>query len=74
MNNEQFSHENEEGEEDYQQCTPKAEEIEAYAKFLGIDPVEESDLMYIAKEGLTAPCPEPWISVPDQDGNIIYIN
>ncbi len=35
-------------------------EILDYAKFLGMDPYEDRDLFYIAREGLKAPLPHPW--------------
>ena len=34
------------------------EEIEEYAKYLGMDMKEDRDLFYIAKEGLKAPLPD----------------
>ena len=47
----------EELDEDYE---PTGEEIEEYAKYLGMDLNEDRDLFYIAKEGLKAPLPDPW--------------
>jgi hypothetical protein len=35
-------------------------EIIEYAKFLGMDPEEDRDLLWIAKESLKAPLPENW--------------
>ena len=43
--------------EDYD---PKPEEIEEYARYLGMDMVKDRELFYIAKEGLKAPLPGPW--------------
>jgi len=41
---------------------PQDQEIEDYAKFLGMDPNSSIDhaLMFIAKQGLMEPVPEPW--------------
>ena len=41
---------------------PQDQEIEDYAKFLGMDPNSSVDreLMYIAKQGLMEPVPAPW--------------
>lgn len=35
-------------------------EILEYCKILGLDPVAERDLLYIAKEGIKAPLPKEW--------------
>ena len=53
---------------------PKDEEIEEYAKYLGMDLVEDRDLFYIAKEGLKAPLPGPWKPCKDPNGDIWYYN
>ena len=39
---------------------PTEDEILEYAKWLGMDPEEDKDLFYIAKEGLKAPLPKDW--------------
>lgn len=39
---------------------PTYEELELYARSIGIDLNEEPELMYIAKEGVNAPVPEGW--------------
>ena len=39
---------------------PSHEEIVQYAEYLGMDPIADKDLLYIAKEGLKAPLPAPW--------------
>ena len=41
-------------------CIPAASEVLAYCTILGLDPETESDLMYIAKEGIKAPVPPQW--------------
>lgn len=45
----------EELDEEYE---PTAEEIEEYARYLGMDMDEDKELFYIAKEGLKAPLPD----------------
>ena len=35
-------------------------EILEYCKVLGMDPVAEEDLLYIAREGIKAPLPKNW--------------
>ena len=47
---------------DHLQDHPQDQEIEDYAKFLGMDPNSSVDreLMYIAKQGLMEPVPAPW--------------
>jgi len=47
----------EELDEDYD---PTAGEIEEYARYLGMDMHLDTNLFYIAKEGLKAPLPGPW--------------
>ena len=61
----------EEMSEDYE---PNDEEIEQYAKFLGMDIYEDKDLFYIAKEGLKAPLPNPWKPCRSPGGSIYYYN
>ncbi|KAI8591541.1 hypothetical protein BDZ88DRAFT_393389, partial [Geranomyces variabilis] len=39
---------------------PTDEEIVDYAKFLGIDPDTEPDLLWIARQSLKAPLPPNW--------------
>ena len=47
---------NEEIDEDYE---PNEEELLEYAKFLGMEFPEDNEYLYIAREGLKAPLPEP---------------
>lgn len=49
-------------------------EIFQYAEFLGIDPIREKDLMYIAKEGLVAPLPEQWKPHQTKNNEVYYVN
>lgn len=39
---------------------PTEEEILEYAQFLGMDPIEDRELFWIAIEGLKAPIPPNW--------------
>ena len=41
---------------------PQEQEIEDYARFLGMNPElkEDQQLMWIARKGLMEPVPEPW--------------
>ncbi len=43
----------------YLSFCPTAEVLE-YCRVLGLDPVVENDLLYIAKEGIKAPLPPEW--------------
>ena len=61
----------EELDEEYE---PTIEEIEEYAKYLGMDMQEDRDLFYIAKEGLKAPLPDQWKPCRSPGGNIYYYN
>ncbi|KAL5460072.1 hypothetical protein EMCRGX_G033490 [Ephydatia muelleri] len=62
-------------EEDYDEnYEPTEEEVIEYCKVLGLDPTTESDLIYIAKEGIKAPLPEKWKPVSDKNGQIYYFN
>ena len=40
---------------------PTKEELEEYCQYLGLDPKEDPDLLWIAEEGLKAPLPSGWI-------------
>jgi hypothetical protein len=53
---------------------PCDEEIQEYAEYLGIDLEEDKDLLYIARDGLRAPLPEPWKACRTQEGEIYYYN
>ena len=58
-------------DEDYQ---PSEEEIEAYARYLGMDLVNERHFFYIAEVGLMMPLPSPWKPCVDSDNEIWYYN
>ena len=49
-------------------------EILEYADYLGINPSEDQDLLYLAKEGLKAPLPEDWKPCQNREGKIYYFN
>jgi len=49
-------------------------EIKDYAKYLGLDLRDDNDLLWIAKEGLKAPLPEPWKPCKNPKGEIYYFN
>lgn len=49
-------------------------EIIEYAKWLGMKLPEDEDLLYIAKEGLKAPLPDPWKPCKTHDDDIYYFN
>ena len=40
--------------------SPCTVEVAEYCRVLGLDPVAESDLLYIAREGIKAPLPKEW--------------
>uniref|UniRef100_W8BKK9 Centrosomal protein of 164 kDa n=1 Tax=Ceratitis capitata TaxID=7213 RepID=W8BKK9_CERCA len=47
-------------EEIFDETEPSAEEINDYAMMVGIDPVKEPHLLYLAKEGLMQALPSDW--------------
>mmetsp|Transcript_4194 Transcript_4194/g.6412 ORF Transcript_4194/g.6412 Transcript_4194/m.6412 type:complete len:1160 (-) Transcript_4194:553-4032(-) len=51
---------------------PSNEEVTEYAKWLGMDPNEDSELFWIAREGLKAPLPESWKPCKTKDTEEIY--
>eukprot|EP00803_Ostreobium_quekettii_P002236 evm.model.scf_178.2 EVM.evm.TU.scf_178.2 scf_178:35138-37904(-) len=53
---------------------PTEEEIREYAEYLGMDPVEDEGLLYIAEWALTAPLPEGWTVHLDSEGNEFFHN
>ncbi|GHP02817.1 hypothetical protein PPROV_000157200 [Pycnococcus provasolii] len=55
-------------------AAPTAEEIADYARYLGMDPVMDKHLLYIAEWAITAPLPEGWTEHTDADGNEFYYN
>ena len=62
----------EEMDENYE---PSKQELDEYAEWLGMDVNgRDADLMWIAKEGLKAPLPNPWKPCQTGDGEIFYFN
>ncbi|XP_041354698.1 centrosomal protein of 164 kDa-like isoform X2 [Gigantopelta aegis] len=62
-------------EEDYDEnYQPSEAEILEYANVLGIDPMAEPHLMWIAREGFNAPLPENWKPCQDPSEDIYYFN
>jgi centrosomal protein CEP164 len=53
---------------------PTQQELDEYATWLGIDPVRERELMFLAREGLKAPLPEDWKPCKTDTGDVYYFN
>ena len=53
---------------------PAPAELLEYAKWLGMDPVKERELMWIAREGLKAPLPEHWKPCRTGGEEVYYFN
>ncbi len=50
------------------------QQIEEYARYLGMKLPEESQLLWIAEEGLDAPVAAPWVTQKDHEDYIYYFN
>ncbi|GLD68052.1 centrosomal protein of 164 kDa [Lates japonicus] len=62
-------------EEDYDEnYTPSEQEIQEYAREIGIDPDNEPELLWLAREGIVAPLPPEWKPCQDVTGDIYYFN
>ncbi|XP_040902770.1 centrosomal protein of 164 kDa-like isoform X1 [Toxotes jaculatrix] len=62
-------------EEDYDEnYIPSEQEIQEYAKEIGIDPDCEPELLWLAREGIVAPLPHEWKPCQDVTGDIYYFN
>ncbi|XP_044894298.1 centrosomal protein of 164 kDa isoform X7 [Felis catus] len=62
-------------EEDYDETyIPSEQEILEFAREIGIDPVKEPELMWLAREGIVAPLPVEWKPCQDITGDIYYFN
>ena len=46
------------------------DEVLAFAEYLGMDPVAESDLLWIAEAARNAQLEPPWIEETDSDGQV----
>eukprot|EP00930_Biecheleria_cincta_P051202 TRINITY_DN36362_c0_g1_i1.p1 TRINITY_DN36362_c0_g1~~TRINITY_DN36362_c0_g1_i1.p1 ORF type:complete len:159 (-),score=11.65 TRINITY_DN36362_c0_g1_i1:136-612(-) len=53
---------------------PTEEEVRNYAEWLGIDPDADSDILYLAREGLKAPLQDGWKPCQNAEGEIFYFN
>lgn len=53
---------------------PTKPELIAYARYLGIDPIADGDLMWIADEALNAPLPCEWTEHHDSADRVFYYN
>jgi hypothetical protein len=53
---------------------PTKPELIAYARYLGIDPIIDADLMWIADESLNAPLPSEWTEHNDSADRVFYYN
>uniref|UniRef100_A0A4W2BUU3 Centrosomal protein of 164 kDa n=1 Tax=Bos indicus x Bos taurus TaxID=30522 RepID=A0A4W2BUU3_BOBOX len=49
-------------------------EILEFAREIGIDPIKEPQLMWLAREGIVAPLPVEWKPCQDITGDIYYFN
>jgi len=45
-----------------------------YAEYLGMNPIYDKDLLWIAKEGLKAPLPAPWKPCENSKQEVYYFN
>ncbi|KAM4742133.1 uncharacterized protein cep164 isoform 2-T4 [Anableps anableps] len=62
-------------EEDYDEnYIPSEQEIHEYAREIGIDPDNEPELLWLAREGMVAPLPPEWKPCQDVTGDIYYFN
>eukprot|EP00928_Gymnodinium_smaydae_P016599 TRINITY_DN1624_c0_g3_i1.p2 TRINITY_DN1624_c0_g3~~TRINITY_DN1624_c0_g3_i1.p2 ORF type:complete len:225 (-),score=49.62 TRINITY_DN1624_c0_g3_i1:243-917(-) len=50
------------------------DDIEDYARCLGMDPDEDAEFLYLAKEGLEMPLDPPWRHCESADGELFYFN
>ncbi|EKX39378.1 hypothetical protein GUITHDRAFT_76473, partial [Guillardia theta CCMP2712] len=50
------------------------EELEEFARHLGIDPSTEHELMWICRMALDAPVPEGWSAHEDGNGHTYYFH
>jgi len=54
--------------------TPSGSQLRAYARYLGIDPVIDNDLLWIASDSLEAPLPAQWSEHYDGLERVFYFN
>ncbi|KAM9369962.1 centrosomal protein of 164 kDa [Phaethornis superciliosus] len=53
---------------------PSEQEIQDFAREIGIDPEKEPELIWLAREGIVAPLPPNWRACQDITGDIYYFN
>ncbi|XP_015257389.1 PREDICTED: centrosomal protein of 164 kDa [Cyprinodon variegatus] len=53
---------------------PSEQDILEYAREIGIDPENEPELLWLAREGVSAPLPPEWKPCQDTTGEIYYFN
>ncbi|XP_076781111.1 centrosomal protein of 164 kDa isoform X10 [Arvicanthis niloticus] len=53
---------------------PSEQEILDFARVIGIDPVKEPELMWLAREGIEAPLPKGWKPCQNITGDLYYFN
>lgn len=51
---------------------PTLEEVQKFAEYMGMDIIEDNELLYIAEWALTAPLPAGWTVHLDSEGNEFY--
>lgn len=53
---------------------PTKAELVSYAKYLGMDPIADHDLLWIARDALLAPLPHDWSEHFDEEDRVFYFN
>lgn len=48
--------------------------VQAMATYLGIDPTNEKQLVWIAERALLAPLPRNWEEISTPDGKVLFVN
>ena len=61
-------------EEEEDDFDPKTEDINQYCKIIGLDPVADPELVWIAKEGIMAKLPSDWKAVNQEGYGLYYFN
>ncbi|XP_073441339.1 centrosomal protein of 164 kDa isoform X2 [Dendrobates tinctorius] len=62
-------------EEDHDESyIPQENEIQEYARAIGIDPDTEAELMWLAREGIVVPLPPDWKPCQDVTKEVYYFN
>lgn len=53
---------------------PLDDDLFSYAKYIGIDVFNERKLLFLAKEGLSAPLPDEWKAFKNKKNEIYFQN